>query len=104
MNALIRLATVAALTALMSPAAFANLELAQKRNCMACHAAERKIVGPSFKEIAVKYAKDKKAEAYLAEKIVKGGKGVWGEIPMPGNPQVSAEEAKVLAKWILTGK
>jgi cytochrome c len=104
MNALIRLAAVAALAALTSPAAWANMELAQKRNCMACHAAERKIVGPSFKEVAVKYAKDKKAEAYLAEKIVKGGKGVWGEIPMPGNPQVSPEEAKVLAKWILAGK
>lgn len=104
MNVLLRLAAVAAIAALSSPAALANLELAQKRNCMACHAAEKKIVGPSFKEINAKYAKDKKAEAYLAEKIVKGGKGVWGEIAMPSNPQVSADEAKVLAKWILAGK
>jgi cytochrome c len=96
------LAALAALTA--APAAWANAELAQKKNCMACHAIDKKIVGPAYKDVAAKYAKDKDAVAKLADKIVKGGSGVWGPVPMPANAQVSPEEAKTLAAWVLTAK
>ncbi|MEY3200704.1 MAG: hypothetical protein RIR70_254 [Pseudomonadota bacterium] len=84
--------------------AFANLELAQKKNCMACHAVDKKVVGPAYKDIAAKYKGQKDIEAKLAEKIMKGGVGAWGQVPMPANPQVSAEEAKKLAKWVLEQK
>ncbi|KQW43220.1 MULTISPECIES: c-type cytochrome [unclassified Roseateles] len=91
--------------ALLAPAAaFANQELAQKKNCMACHAVDKKLVGPAYKEVAAKYAKDKDAYKKLAEKIQKGGAGVWGPVPMPANPQVSAAEAETLAKWVMTVK
>nr|WP_316639739.1 c-type cytochrome [uncultured Roseateles sp.] len=96
------LAAVAA--ALSSGSAFANLELAQKKNCMACHAVDKKVVGPAYKDVAAKYKGQKDAEAMLADKIVKGGSGVWGPVPMPANTQVSADEAKVLAKWVLSTK
>ena len=96
------LATLA--TTLIAPAAFANLELAQKKNCMACHAIDKKLVGPAYKDVAAKYAKDNGAEAMLAAKIIKGGSGVWGAVPMPANGQVSPDEAKVLAKWVLATK
>ena len=84
--------------------AFANLELAQKKNCMACHAVDKKVVGPSYKEVAAKYKGQKDIEAKLADKIMKGGVGAWGQVPMPANPQVSADEAKKLAKWVLETK
>jgi cytochrome c len=87
-----------------SPAAFASLDLAQKKNCMACHATDKKLVGPSYKDVAAKYAKDKDAYKKLAEKIVKGGSGVWGPVPMPANAQVTPAEAEQLAKWVLTVK
>ncbi|MCZ8077025.1 MAG: c-type cytochrome [Paucibacter sp.] len=91
-------------TAAAAPAAFANAELAQKKNCMACHAVDKKLVGPAYKDVAAKYAKDKDAATKLAEKIVKGGSGVWGPVPMPANTQVSAAEAKQLATWVLSTK
>ena len=94
----------AAAAMLFSPIARADMALAQAKNCMACHAVDKKVLGPSYKDVAAKYAKDKKAAAMLAEKIVKGGKGAWGEIPMPANPQVSADEAKKLAAWVLATK
>lgn len=97
--------TLAALVAaLSSGSAFANLELAQKKNCMACHAVDKKVVGPAYKDVAAKYKGQKDAEAKLAEKIVKGGAGVWGPVPMPANTQVSADEAKQLAAWVLSTK
>ena len=77
------------------------LSLASSKNCLACHAVDKKIVGPSYKDVKDKYAKDDKAVSKLAEKIIKGGKGVWGEIPMPANPQVNKEESEKLAKWVL---
>ncbi|UUX96926.1 c-type cytochrome [Aquabacterium sp. J223] len=89
---------------LASPAALASAELAQQKNCMACHAVDKKLVGPSYKDVAAKYAKDKTAVDKLSEKIVKGGAGVWGPVPMPPNPQVSAAEAKQLAQWVMTVK
>ena len=69
---------------------------------MACHAVDRKLVGPAYKDVAAKYAGQKDAAAKLAEKIMKGGVGAWGPVPMPANPQVSPTEAKKLAHWVLT--
>lgn len=84
--------------------AFASEELAKSKNCLACHAVDKKLVGPAYKDIKAKYEKDDKAVAMLTEKIMKGGKGNWGPIPMPANPQVSKEEAEKLAKWVLGKK
>jgi cytochrome c len=93
--------TIAA--SLLTPA-LADQALATSRNCMACHAADKKLVGPSYKAVADKYAGDKAAVDMLATKIVKGGSGGWGPVPMPANPQVSEAEAKKLAAWILAIK
>ena len=87
----------------VSAPAFANQELAQKKNCLACHAVDKKVVGPSYKEVAAKYKGDKAAAAKLAEKIQKGGVGVWGNVPMPPN-QVTPAEAKTLVTWVLSQK
>jgi cytochrome c len=95
---------IIALSTVIAGPAFANAELAQKKNCLACHATDKKIVGPSYKEVAAKYAGQKDAVAKLAEKIQKGGSGVWGPVPMPPNAQVNADEAKQLATWVLTVK
>lgn len=99
MKATLALPVLAVLLA--APAAWASPELAQKRACLACHSADKKIVGPSYKDIAAKYAGQKDAADKLAEKIVKGGVGVWGQVPMPANPSVSPAEAKQLATWVL---
>lgn len=90
--------------ALVAGPAFASQELAQKKNCMACHAVDKKLVGPAYKDVAAKYKADKGAEAKLAEKVMKGGVGTWGQVPMPANPQVSKEEAATLVKWVLSQK
>ena len=95
-------ATVAVALALISSPTFASPELAKAKNCGACHHAERKMLGPGFKMIAERYAKDEGAVKLLSEKIVKGGKGVWGATPMPPQPAVSPADAETLAKWILT--
>jgi cytochrome c len=87
-----------------SQAALADLALATSKNCMACHAVDKKVLGPSYKDVAAKYAVQKDAADKLAVKIMKGGSGVWGAIPMPANPQVNEAEAKKLAAWILTVK
>lgn len=79
----------------------ASPELASKNKCMTCHQVDKKVLGPSFKEIAAKYKGDKAAEAMLAEGIVKGVKGKWGKIPMPAQ-KVSPADATALSKWILT--
>jgi len=81
-----------------------EMALAQSKNCLACHTVNEKVVGPSFKEVAAKYAGQKDAASLLASKIMSGGGGVWGPIPMPANLQVDAAEAKRLADWILTLK
>ncbi len=91
------------LAAINSPA-FASADLAQKKNCLACHAVDTKRIGPSYKDVAAKYADNKDATATLVTKVVKGGGGVWGAIPMPANPQVTEAEAKALVQWILTVK
>lgn len=98
-------AALIALTGFVAVApAFASADLAQKKNCMACHAIDKKLVGPSYKDVAAKYAGQKDAAAKLAEKIQKGGQGAWGPVPMPANPQVNADEAKALAAWVLATK
>ena len=84
--------------------ALADLALATSKNCMSCHAVERKVLGPSFKEVAAKYKDNKGAADMLATKIVKGGSGVWGAVPMPANNQVSEADAKKLAAWVLSTK
>lgn len=81
--------------------AFASADLAKQKNCLACHAIDKKLVGPSYKDVAAKYKADKNAQAVLAKKIREGGVGAWGQVPMPANPQVSEPEAVTLAKWVL---
>lgn len=76
--------------------------LAKTKSCMACHAIENKLVGPSYKEVAEKRAGEEGALALLTEKIQKGGSGVYGPVPMPPNPQVNPEEAAQLAQWVLS--
>ena len=92
------------LTAMASAPALADQALATSKNCMACHAADKKLVGPSYKDVAAKYASDKSAVDKLAAKILKGGSGAWGAIPMPANAQVNEAEAKKLAAWVMTIK
>ncbi|MBC7454268.1 MAG: c-type cytochrome [Massilia sp.] len=92
------------LSALVSTSAMANADLAKAKNCMACHAVATKLVGPAYKDVAAKYAGQKDAEAKLIAKVMKGGSGVWGAIPMPANPQVSQAEAETLVKWVLAQK
>jgi cytochrome c len=84
--------------------AMADQALATSKNCMACHAIDKKLVGPAYKDVAAKYAADKGAADKLVAKVLKGGSGVWGPIPMPANPQVSEAEAKKLVAWILSQK
>jgi cytochrome c len=81
-------------------AAKAN-ELAKAKNCFSCHAMDKKLVGPSFKDVSAKYKGNKEAPATLTKKVIGGGGGVWGPIPMPPNP-VKEDEAKLLVEWILT--
>jgi cytochrome c len=75
--------------------------LAQAKNCLACHAVDKKLVGPAYTEISKKYKGNKDAEAALVKKVIGGGGGVWGTIPMPPNP-VKEDEAKMLVAWILS--
>ena len=93
-----------AMTLAVAAPAFADQALATSKNCMACHAVDKKLVGPAFKEVAAKYAGKAGASDTLAGKIVKGGSGVWGPVPMPANAQVNDAEAKKLADWVLTLK
>lgn len=91
---------LAASTVVAMPA-LADEALAKSKNCMTCHSVDKKLVGPAYKDVAKKYAGDKGAADKLAAKIMKGGSGVWGAIPMPANPQVNDAEAKKLATWVL---
>ena len=84
-----------------SAPAFANKELATKSGCMACHAVDKKLVGPAYQEVAKKYKPAD--EAKLVEKVIKGGSGVWGAVPMPPNAAVKPDDVKTLVKWVLAG-
>jgi cytochrome c len=92
----------AAAIAFGSNIAAADEALAKKSACMSCHQVAKKVVGPSYKDIAKKYKGDAKAVDHLVTVIKKGGKGVWGPVPMPPHPQVSDENAKKLAEWVLS--
>ncbi|MEO8164014.1 MAG: c-type cytochrome [Betaproteobacteria bacterium] len=104
MKKLAMIAAAAASLVLASGAQAADAEkakaLAQSKNCMACHAIDKKLVGPAYTEVAKKYKGNKEAEAMLIKKVINGGGGVWGTIPMPPNP-VKEDEAKLLVDWIL---
>lgn len=78
-------------------------ELANNNACLNCHGVSNRIVGPGFNEVAAKYKDDKQATTALAKKIKAGGSGVWGSVPMPGNPHLSDADAKLLAQWVLSG-
>ncbi len=84
--------------------AVAQPELAKQKNCLACHAVDKKVLGPAFKDVAAKYAGQPGAVDKLAAKVIAGGSGVWGPVPMPANPQVNEAEAKQLVGWILSLK
>lgn len=102
MKALVAAAVAAGL--LSASPAFASEALAKSKNCLACHAVDKKLVGPAYKEIAAKYAGQADAPAMLATKVQKGGVGTWGKVPMPPNAQVNDADAKALVDWILSLK
>ena len=92
---------VVAVGLLAGTPALANKDLATKSGCMACHAVDKKLVGPAYQDVAKKYtAAD---EAKLVAKVKAGGSGVWGQIPMPPNAAVKDDDIKTLVKWILAG-
>lgn len=94
----------ASLLLALAPAAHASEELAEKNSCLGCHAVDETKVGPSFQDVAAKYKGQKDAPAKLAEKVKKGGKGVWGTVAMPPNSKVSDKDLKQLIAWILSQK
>jgi cytochrome c len=96
-------ATLIAAGVMVSAPAMANLDLAKKSNCMSCHQVDKKMVGPSYQDVAKKYAGKADAPKMLAEKVKKGGKGSWGEVPMPPNAAVKDADIDTLVKWILAG-
>jgi cytochrome c len=89
--------------ALAAAPAFADLALAQKNACTACHAPDHKIVGPAFQDVAKKYSDQKDAEATVVKNIKAGGSGKWGPVPMPPQAALSDADAKALAAWVLAG-
>lgn len=89
---------------LIAGQASADEALAKSKNCMSCHAIDKKVVGPSYKDVAKKYAGQADAPAKLAEKVKKGGSGVWGPVPMPPNATVSDADIQKLVSWILSMK
>ena len=95
---------IAAVAVMAAAPAMADEALAKKSNCMSCHAVDKKVVGPSYKDVAKKYAGQADAPAKLAAKVKAGGKGVWGQVPMPPNPQVKDDDMKKLIAWILAAK
>jgi len=82
----------------------AGEDLIKKSGCSACHANDKKVVGPAYKDVAAKYKGDKAAPAKLMEKVKKGGSGVWGPVPMPPNPNVSDADLKTIITYILALK
>ncbi|RPH58522.1 MAG: hypothetical protein EHM83_01475 [Burkholderiales bacterium] len=99
---MIRLTLAAAVAGVSAPA-LASADLAKKYNCTACHAVDKKLVGPAYKDVAAKYKSDAAAAAKLAEKVKKGGSGVWGPVPMPPNAAVPDADVKTLVDWVLAG-
>ena len=95
---------VLAMAVSVAAPAMADEALAKSKNCMSCHAIDKKLGGPAYKEVAKKYAGQKDAAATLVTHVMKGSKGVWGPVPMPANPQVNDAEAKKLVDWVLSLK
>lgn len=95
------LAVAVTMLAYAGTAAHADMATADKNACLNCHAPAKKLVGPSFKDIAAKYKERGDAGPYLAQKIAQGSSGVWGTVAMPGMAQVPPAEMKVLVQWIL---
>jgi cytochrome c len=95
---------MSSLAATGAKAAEAAADLAKAKNCMACHAIGSKLIGPAYKDVAAKYAGQKDAEDKLVKKVMKGGSGVWGTMPMPANTQVTEAETHILVKWVLSQK
>jgi len=95
------LAATLAAGLLAAPLAQADMAMAKKYNCTACHQLDKKVVGPSYKDVANKYKGQADAAAKLAEKVKKGGSGVWGPVPMPPNPAVPDGDIQKLVAWIL---
>jgi cytochrome c len=89
--------------AVVASPAWASADLAQKNACMSCHAVAKKLVGPSYNDVAKKYAGQKDAAATLAQSIKAGGAGKWGPVPMPSQPGLSEADALTLANWVLAG-
>jgi cytochrome c len=105
MKRLIPLLFVAAGLVAPTAGALASEELAKKYACLSCHAVDKKLIGPSYKDVAAKYKADKNAEAMLFEKVKKGSQGTWpGGIPMPPNATVPDADIKTLVKWVLSAK
>ena len=94
-------ASVLLLLLLPGGQALADDDLYKTKNCFACHRVDRNHLGPSFRNIAARYADDKEAESKLAKRVREGGVGVWGQVPMPAQPQVTEAEAQTLSRWIL---
>lgn len=94
---------LAAVAALIASPAWASKELAQKNACLACHGIDKKLVGPSFQDVAKRYAGQKDAAAALAASIKSGGAGKWGPVPMPAQAALAEADAKTLASWVLEG-
>jgi len=86
----------------LSCPAYADLALANAKNCTSCHAIDKKIVGPAYRDVANKYRGDRTAPARLVTKVMQGGGGVWGVVKMPSNPQISEADAKKLVTWVLS--
>src|SRR5688572_22301531 len=95
---------VVVLALLTAGPVLASEQLAKKHACFACHTVDKKMVGPSYKDVAAKYRADKEAPAKLAEKVKKGSQGVWGNVPMPPNTTVPDADVNALVKWILAQK
>ena len=99
---LLAIAALATGIAVTTPV-LADMALATSKNCMACHAVDKKLVGPSYKDIATKYAGQADAVDKLAGKVIKGGSGAWGPVPMPAKAQINEADAKKLITWIMAG-
>ncbi len=104
MKSLIAALALAAGAAFVAAPVSASEELLKKNNCTACHAIDKKLVGPSYKDVAKKYAGNAGAEKMLAERVKQGGKGNWGQVPMPPNPTVSDADITTMVKYILSLK
>lgn len=97
-----RLALGLAAVVMSSSPAVASADLARSKACIACHHAERRVIGPAYTAIAARYADDSAAVGALADKVIAGGSGSWGQMPMPPQSNLSREEAETLVRWILS--